>query len=80
MPQGGNDVEAAPSSDPRISGFSVGSTKSWEVQLNDAFKKAQDINITGSGPKPKQRVFTQICHTKPSSSCTYIGATKAEHL
>jgi hypothetical protein len=47
-----------------------------DVYLNDAFKKSQHVAITGSGQRPKPRVFTWIRHTEIPSSIVYIEATK----
>jgi hypothetical protein len=41
MPLWGKRSSGPPSSDPRIWGPPGGFRKSWEVQLNDAFKNAQ---------------------------------------
>jgi hypothetical protein len=30
----------------------------WELHLNDDFKNAQDVTITGTGQMPKPKVFT----------------------
>jgi hypothetical protein len=53
-----------------------GSGERWEVHLNDAFKNALGATITGSSQRPKPRVFTWICYTKPTSISPYIGVTK----
>jgi hypothetical protein len=40
----------------------------WELHLNDGFKNAQDVAITGTGQMLKPKVFTWIYHTKPPSN------------
>jgi hypothetical protein len=53
-----------------------GSGRSWKLHLNDAFKNIRDVAITGSGQRPKPRVFTRICHTNTPSNILYIEPTK----